>query len=60
MPSFKQNEPANPGYLPIQLRVDVLKRLLVDHKVSAEELYCDSRRSKQILMKLLLQAALEP
>jgi hypothetical protein len=44
-------------FVPIQLRVDVLKRLLTEHKVCAEELHCDCTRSKRILMNLLLQAA---
>lgn len=57
MPKFKSDGPGVPKFLPIQLRVDVLQRLLIDHKVCAEELYCDTSRSKRILMNLLLQAA---
>jgi hypothetical protein len=44
-------------FVPIQLRVDVLERLLAEHYVCAEELHCDCTRSKRILMRLLLQAA---
>lgn len=57
MPNFKENVHGDCGFIPIQLRVDVLKRLLAEHKVCAEELYCDTSRSKQVLMQLLLQAA---
>ncbi|WP_166422501.1 hypothetical protein [Paraglaciecola sp. 20A4] len=44
-------------FVPIRLRVDVLKRLLAEHNVCAEELHCECTRSKRILMNLLLQAA---
>ncbi|GAC31192.1 hypothetical protein [Paraglaciecola polaris] len=50
--SFEQNQ-----FVPIQLRVDVLKRLLAAHYVCAEELHCEGTQSKRIIMKLLLQAA---
>ncbi|WP_158772045.1 hypothetical protein [Paraglaciecola sp. L1A13] len=44
-------------FLPIQLRVDVLRRLLAEHNVCAEEIHCECTQSKRILMNLLLQAA---
>jgi hypothetical protein len=44
-------------FVRLELNVKTLARLLSRHELHAEDVHCDSRRSKQILMKLILKTA---
>lgn len=44
------------GFLEIQIRASVLAKLLEQHKLCAEDLHCQNRQDKNMLLKLLLQS----
>ena len=48
---------AQEEFVRLELNVKTLARLLSKHQLHLEDVHCDSRRSKQILMKLLLKTA---
>jgi hypothetical protein len=51
-----RNKVEQEGFLEIQIRASVLARLLTQHKLCAEDLHCQNRQDKNLLLKLLLQS----
>ncbi len=51
-----RNKVDQESFLEIQIRASVLAKLLAQHKLCAEDLHCQNRQDKNVLLKLLLQS----
>lgn len=49
-----QYEPPKPAFVSLEIKASALQRLIMEHRLVAEELHCMNQKSKDIVRKAIL------
>ena len=52
--SASYESPVKPVFVSLEIKVSALQRLIMEHRLVAEELHCMNRQSKDIVRKAIL------